>query len=196
MILAALVAAAALAHAAPAPESGKKFSTEPAAPATEPAKKQDWLKAYPLQPYREIWSGALEVKKLDAALPKVVAAVEKSGGRLSQPMANFPGTPDEQQVMLVVPLANAKALLKELRKIGKHEDPLVRRMRDPTPLPEVREKLARLLAERADANFVFGKIPATAELVDALIAHLSAVVAIENSGGAEVLWNITVRERR
>lgn len=158
--------------------------------------KADWLKTYALQPYREIWSGPIEVKKLDAALPKLVAAVEKGGGKLTQPLANFPGTPDEQQISILVPLPAAKPLLKELRKLGKVEDPLVRRMRDPTPLPEVREKLGSLLKERAEQSLPFTQMPASAALVDALIEHLSAVIAVETSGGTEVLWNIVVREKK
>ena len=68
MIAAVFLAAALNAAAAIAPQSGSY-----------------WMKTYSLAPYREIWSGDLSVKKVDAALPKIVAVVEKSGeiGRAS-----------------------------------------------------------------------------------------------------------------
>ena len=46
-----------------------------AAPTPHP--RPYWLTIYRLAPYRETWSGELEVKKLDAALPKIVSAVEE-----------------------------------------------------------------------------------------------------------------------
>ncbi|MBI2385522.1 MAG: hypothetical protein HYV14_05845 [Elusimicrobia bacterium] len=174
-----LAAAAAAAVAAPVPH-GKPY----------------WLKTYSQSPYRETWSGDLAVKKLDAALPKVVAAVEKSGGRLTQPLALFAGSSTEQQLSFIVPQKSAKALLQEMRKLGKAADPAVRPHAAPVPLDEVREKLARLTRERAGSKAAFASAPATAEAVDEMIEHLTFAEAVASSTDGEVLWNLTVKEAR
>lgn len=165
-----------------------------AAPA--PRAKPYWLKTYSLAPYHETWSGDLAVKKLDAALPKVVAAVEKSGGRLSQPLASFAGASTEQQLSLTIPRKKAKGLLQSLRKLGACSDPAVRPNGTPIPLDEVREKLARLTKEKTGNAVAFARVPAAAEAVDEMIEHLANVEAVARSTDGEVLWNLTVRESR
>lgn len=167
-----------------------------AAAAPAPHGKPYWLKTYSHSPYRETWSGDLSVKKLDGALPKVVSAVEKSGGRLTQPLALFAGSATEQQLSFIVPLKRAKALLQELRKLGKSADPAVRPHAAPVPLEEVREKLARLTRERAEGKAAFAAAPATAEAVDEMIEHLTFAEAVARSTDGEVLWNMTVKEAR
>ncbi len=120
--------------------------TASAAPAPRP--KPYWIKQYSLTPYRETWTGELAVKKLADALPKLVAAVEKGGGRLTQPLANSVGSGTEQQLSVILPLKQAKPLLAALRKLGKAEDPAVRAHSEKVPLEEVREKLVKLTAEK------------------------------------------------
>lgn len=158
--------------------------------------KPYWLKTYSLAPYRETWSGDLSVKKLDAGLPKLVAAVEKEGGRLTQPLSNFAGSSTEQQVSLIVPMKKSKALLAALRKIGKCPDPAVRPVGAPIPLDEVREKLARLTKEKTENKVALGQTPAASEAVDEMIEHLANVEAVARAADSEVLWNLTVRESR
>lgn len=167
-----------------------------AAAAPSPQARPYWLKTYAQSPYRETWSGDLAVKKLDAAMPKVVAAVEKGGGRLTQPLALFAGSATEQQLSLSVPQKKAKALLKELRKLGKAADPAVRPFGAPVPLEEVREKLARLTKEKSEKWGALAQTPAAAEAVDEMIEHLAAVEAAARSTDGDVLWNITVKEAR
>ncbi len=169
-------------------------SVSAAAPA--PRAKPYWLKTYSQTPYRETWRGELSVKKLDAALPKVVAAVEEGGGRLVQPLANFVGSATEQQLSLIVPLQRSKALLKALRKLGKAADPSVRPHAPPVPLDEVREKLAVLKKEKAEKWGALAQTPAAAAAVDEMIEHLTAVEAVARSMESEVLWNLTVKEAR
>ena len=179
------------ASAAPAGKSG------PSAPAPMAQHvKPYWLKTYSMAPYRETWSGDLSVKKLDASLPKVVAAVEKGGGRLTQPLANFVGSSMEKQLSLVVPLKKSKALLAALRKLGKCPDPAVRPAGAPIPLEEVREKLGRLSKEKTENRASLAQTPAAAEAVDEMIEHLANVEAVARSTDGEVLWNITVKEAR
>lgn len=158
--------------------------------------KPYWLKTYSLAPYRETWSGELAVKELDAILPKVVAAIEKGGGRLTQPLANFAGADTEQQLSLTVPLKRAKSLLAALRKLGKAADPAVRPYGAIIPFEEVREKLARLTKEKSANQAALAQTPAAAEALDEMIEHLANVEAVARSTDGEVLWNITVKEAR
>jgi hypothetical protein len=176
----------------------------PAAAATTPAPavasaarvKPYWIKNYSMAPYRETWSGDLAVKKLDAALPKIVAAVEKNGGKLTQPLKNFAGSSTEQQLSLTAPLKKSKGLLAALKKLGSGLDPVVRPAGAPIPLAEVREKLGRLTKERTENPAAFAQIPAAAEAVDEMIEHLANVEAVARSTDGEVLMNLTIREAR
>jgi len=171
-------------------------ATEPAAASPASHAKPYWLKTYSLAPYRETWSGDIAVKKLDAALPNVVAAVEKGGGRLTVPLAQFVGSSTEQQLSLVVPLKKAKALLKALRKLGKVAEPAVRANGKLIPLDEVRQKLALLTKEKTEKWGALAQTPAAAEAVDEMIEQLSNVEAVARATEAEVLWNLTVKEMR
>ncbi|MDP3542492.1 MAG: hypothetical protein Q8T11_08500 [Elusimicrobiota bacterium] len=174
------------------------FVAAPSAAAAAPAPhaKPYWLKTYSQTPYRETWRGELTVKKLDEALPKVVAAVEGGGGRLVQPLENFVRSASEQQLSLVVPLKNSKALLKALRKLGQSADPSVRPYAPPVPLDEVREKLSALKKEKEEKWGALAQTPVAAAAVDELIEHLTAVEAAARSVEPEVLWNLTVKEGR
>jgi hypothetical protein len=167
-----------------------------AAAAPAPRVRPYWMKTYSLAPYRETWSGELAVKKLDASLPKLVAAVEKGGGRLTQPLANFVGSPTEQQISWTVPQKKSKALLAAVRKLGKLPDPAVRPNGAAIPLDEVREKLARLTKEKTENQVALAQTPAAAEAVDEMIEHLANVEAVGRSTDGEVLWNLTVKEAR
>lgn len=169
-------------------------ATAPAAPAAAKERPR-WLKVYPLSPRREAWNGTVEVKKLDGVAEKVVAAAEKNGGRLTQPLQTFPVDVHERQLVLVVPLKNATALLKAMRKLGTAADPDVRSVSEAAPIAEVKEKLSRLLKERAEQPAAYALTPASAEATDEIIEHLSAVVAADRAAVPEVLWNVTLRER-
>jgi len=167
-----------------------------AAAAPAPHIKPYWMKTYSLAPYRETWSGDVSVKTLSVALPKISAAIEKGGGHLTQPLANFAGSSTEQQLSLIVPLKKSKALLAALRKIGKCPDPSVRALGAPIPLDEVRAKLARLTKEKTENKVALGQVPAASEAVDEMIEHLANVEAVARTTDGEVLWNFTVKESR
>ena len=167
-----------------------------AAAAPTPHIKPYWLKTYSLAPYRETWSGEISVKTLSVALPKVAAAIEKGGGHLTQPLANFVAASTEQQLSVIVPLKKSKALLAALRKIGKCPEPAVRSLGAPIPLDEVRAKLARLTKEKTENMAALAQVPAAAEAVDEMIEHLANVEAVARTTDGEVLWNFTVKESR
>lgn len=167
-----------------------------AAQAAAPRAEPYWLKTYSVTPYRETWTAELSVKKLDAALPKIVAAVEKDGGRLVQPLENFVASATEQQLSVIVPLKKSKALLKALRRLGKAADPAVRPHRAPVPLDEVREKLAALSKEKSEKWGALAQTPVAAAAVDEMIEHLTRVEAVSRATEPEALWNLTVKEAR
>jgi len=171
------------------------FVASAVAAPVSPAKPQ-WLKMYSTIPYRETWTGELAVKKLDAALPKIVAAIEKDGGRLTQPLANFIGSSTEQQLSLIVPLSRSKALLKALRKLGKTAEPAVRPHAPRVPVEEVRGKLTTLTQEKREKWGALAQTPAAAALVDEMIEHLANAEAAARPMNEEVLWNMTVKESR
>lgn len=167
-----------------------------AAAAPAPRAGPYWLKIYSTAPYHETWSGDLAVKNLDAAVPKVSAAVEKNGGRLTQPLALFARSTTEQQLSLTIPRKKAKALLAALRKLGAAAEPAVRPNGEMIPLEEVREKLAILTKEKNEKWGALAQTPAAAAAVDEMIEHLTNVEAVARSTDGEVLWNLTVKEAR
>ena len=167
-----------------------------AAAAPPPRAKPYWIKNYPMTAYRETWSSELAVKKLDDAMPKIVAAVEKDGGRLTQPLASFVAAVDARQIMFVLPLAKAKGTLTAFKKLGKPTEPSVRPQGTPVDSKELHAKLDKLAKEKADNPVAFAQIPLTTEVVDELIEHLSNADAVERTAPSEVLWNLTVREKR
>jgi hypothetical protein len=164
-----------------------------AAPAHE---RPYWLKTYTLSPYHETWTGDLAVKDLRAARPKVVAAVEKNGGRLTQPLELFASSTTEQQLSVTLPRKKAKGLLAALRKLGAAAEPAVRPNGELIPLDEVREKLAVLTKEKNEKWGALAQTPAAAEAVDEMIERLTAVESVARSNDGEVLWNLTVKEAR
>jgi hypothetical protein len=164
--------------------------------ATAPHPKPYWIKTYSFSPYQETWTGELEVKKLDAAFPAVVAAVEKNDGKLTQPLTIFVGSISEKQLSLTVPRKKAKSLLAALRKLGKSPEPHVRPNGGAIRIDEVREKLALLTKEKNDNPVAFAQIPVVAGAVDEMIEHLANVEAVARSAEGVVLLNLTVREVR
>ena len=161
-----------------------------------PHAKPYWIKMYSLAPYQETWTGDLTVKKLDESVPKVVAAIESNGGKLTQPLEIFARSATEQQLSLSVPKKKSKSLLAALRKLGKSADPAVRPAAAAIPLAEVREKLGRLTKDKAENPVALATVPSIAEAVDEMIEHLANVEAVARDTDGAVLWNITVREAR
>lgn len=167
-----------------------------AAAAPAPRAKPYWIKNYPMTAYRETWTSELAVKKADDAMPKVVAAVEKEGGRLTQPLSNFVASADARQIMFVVPLAKAKGALAAFKKLGKTTEPSVRPQGTPVDAKELRGKLEKLAKEKEDNPVAFAQVPLTTEVVDELLEHLKNAEAVERTAPSEVLWNLTVRDKR
>ena len=168
-----------------------------AAPApAAPSKGIYWLKTYSTAPHQESWNVELAVKDLERSLPKILKAVEKEGGRLTQPLETFPASKIDrsQQLSLAIPRKGAASLVKRLRKLGELSEPRVLPLGTPIPLDEVRAKIARLMKERAERAAELARVPAAAEASEEILEGLLGAEAAAVRE-ASVLFNITVRGR-
>lgn len=157
----------------------------------------DWLKLYPVSPYREYWTAELEIKSLSADLPRVVSALEKAGGESLVPLANTIVSPSAgtQQLSYRFTKRRAEAALKALRKIGKLPKPRVRPSGDLIPLPEIKKKIEALSRDKQANSSVLPAMPAVASLVDSMLGHLLTVQAVAEKVEQEVVLNLTLQQR-
>ena len=157
----------------------------------------DWLKIYPLAPYRETWAVAIEVKSMAKDLPRVMQVVEKRGGQLTAPMRNSVAsmTGGTQQLMYRLNEKGATAALKDLRKIGLVPPPLVRPAGERAPLQEIKRKSEELSRDRREHSAELARMPAVSALVDAVLGHLVTAQVSAEKAETEVLLNITVEEK-
>jgi hypothetical protein len=179
-----LLLLAGLAAAAPAPAAA------PGGTAVE------WLRVYSTAPYQEIWSMRLEVRSLKNDLPKVIAALEKSGAKSSVPLENsvVSNTEGSQQLSFRGTVAQAQAALKGLKKAGKLDAPVVRGG-DKIPLDEIKTKITQLARDKDERGAELAKMPAVRALVETVLAHLiTAKQAAEADQGLAIM-NLTVVEK-
>lgn len=155
----------------------------------------NWLKTYTTVPYKQVWYTELTVTSLERDLPKAIAALEKNGGKQTQPLAAFAGGGSAQQMSWTISKAGAARALKALKKAGKAGEPRVSLPQEVVPLDEVKAKLAALEKERALSE-KWAALPVSTEAVDELIARLRLVKEAQTRTDSEVLWNITVQEKR
>lgn len=156
-----------------------------------------WLKMYSLSPYKETWNLMIEVKDLDKDLPRLLEHFERSQASLTVPLANSLASPSDRsrQLSYRLPLKTAKNTLKQLRKIGKFGEPAVRPAYDPVPIEEVKEKIAKLVADKKTNAQALAAMPGVSAVIDELLEHLFLVEYLRERAAAEVLLNMTVRER-
>jgi hypothetical protein len=169
------------------------------APAPIPSQATiDWLKLYPVSPYREYWSADLEIKSLAADLPRIVAALEKAGGAPLVPLANTIVSPTAgtQQLSYRFTKRNAEAAVKALRKVGKMPAPRVRPSGDLIPLDEIKTKIEALSRDKQANSGVLSAMPAVSSLVDSMLGHLLTVQAVAEKVEQEVVLNLTLQQRK
>jgi hypothetical protein len=173
-------------------------STAPAsAPLAQflPARKEPvWLKAYPVTPFRQFWTGNLEVKSLDKSVKAVVDAGEKAGASLTQPLDAYISSGKSKQLALSIPEKNAAEFLKTLRKLGTLPDPQVQQGLPRPNLEELRGKIDRLIKERVEKKPALAQVPATAEASEEILEQLLNAEALAKRTPDAVLLNLTVRE--
>ncbi|MDX6770137.1 MAG: hypothetical protein SF051_11445 [Elusimicrobiota bacterium] len=185
----ALLLMVALAHAAPAPS--------PSAPQAEflPARREpNWLKAYPVTPFREFWTGDLQVKKLDKAVPAIVELVEKSGASLTQGLDAYISSDKTKQLSVSIPQKKAKDFLKKLQKLGVMAEPRSQQGLPRPDMDELRAKIDRLIKERVAKKAALAEVPASAEAADEVLEQLLNAEALAKRTEDAVLLNLTVRE--
>ena len=154
-----------------------------------------WLKIHSLSPYKTHLNSELTVKDLAAALPRLASAVEKEGGRFTQPLELMAAADGVQQVSVAISEKGAKRLAKSLRALGEMPEPRRAPARGVPDAAEIRSSLAVLLKERADNAALYARLPAAAQAVDEIIAHLTDAQAAAADEKSAVLWNLTVRRR-
>lgn len=175
-----------LGAAAPVPSSAPPRPGEPY-----------WFKTYSTAPYKEFWTAELTVKDFPRDLPKALGAIEKAGGKLTQPIGNFAASrKDEvQQLSFTLPLKSAKELLKPLRRLGELAEPHVRAAGAPIPLAEVKTKIDLLMKEKTAHAAELAKTPATSAAAEEILEHLLLVEEVARHTDTEVLFDLQVRRK-
>lgn len=156
-----------------------------------------WFKFYSTAPYAEIWTGDLVMNDVTIGLPKLVAAIEKSGGKLDQPLKNFvsSATDHSQQLTFSIPQKKAKDAVKAMRKLGTMADPAVRPLGEPIPVEEVRAKIAAIMKEKTDRAAELAKVPAAAAAQEEILEHLQLVEEVAARAQTEVRFNLQVTQK-
>lgn len=184
-IILLLTAAAAAFAASPAPDAPRM---------SEPY----WTKAYSTAPYKEIRTGELALRSWDNDLPKFVAAIEKNGGKLDQPLTtavvSIPGK--SLQTSFSAPGKKIDGVLKALKKLGELSDLAVRPMGTPIPLDEIRVKIDRIMKEKSAHGAELAKVPAAAEAQEEVLEQLLLVEEVAKHGAdAEIRVNLLVKQK-
>lgn len=182
-----LLLLATLACAAPA-------ATAPSAEFLPARREPNWLKAYPVTPFREFWTGDLQVKSLDKAVPALVAAVEKAGASLTQGLDAYISSDKTKQLSISVPQQKAKEFIKTVRRLGVMGEPHVQLGLPRPNMEELRGKIDRLIKERVSKKAALAEVPAAAEASDEILEQLLNAEALAKRTEDAVLLNLTVRE--
>lgn len=156
-----------------------------------------WFKTYSTAPYKEFWTGELVVKDLAKDLPKALAAVEKEGGALTQPLSTFASSKADhvQQLSFTLPGKGAKKLLNDLRRLGTLDQPAVRAAGAPIPLAEVEAKIDVIMKEKTGHAAELAKVPAAAAAQEEILEHLLLVEEVAKRADSEVRFNLQVSQR-
>jgi hypothetical protein len=171
-----------------------------AAPAPSPARRVPepyWFKTYSTAPYKEFWTAELAVKDLGKGLPLVLEKISKSGGSLTQPLTNFVSskTDASQQLSFTIARKGAAAFVKSLKKIGSLDEPAVRPAGVPIPAAEIQAKIDAINREKAEHPAALAQAPVAAAAQDEILAHLLLVAEVAKRTDAQVLFNLTVKQR-
>ena len=155
----------------------------------------DWLKIYPLAPYREYWAMTVSTADLSKDVGRVIAVVEKRGGKLAVPLANAVSSQTSQQLTFHLDRKQAEAVLGELKKSGLSAPPLVRPAGEKAPVAELTKKIDALMRDKQDHSEELAKMPAVSALTDAALSHLVTARTITQKGLEEIVLNLTLETR-
>lgn len=190
-----LLALAAAASAAMPRDNKEKMSLDTSLLTPPPVQ---WIKIYPLSPYKEHWSLDLEVKDYEKDTQKIVTLFEKAGATLTQPLDLFPTSRTERnrQVSFRGSLKSAQAALKKLGKAATILEMRQRPAAEPVSLAEVNGKIEKLVADRKAHEAELARMPAVSVVVEELLGHLLNVRAVQERTDSEVLINISIKEKK
>lgn len=157
-----------------------------------------WLKIYPLSPYKEHWSLDLEVKDYQKDAQKIVKLFQKAGASLTQPLDLFPVSRTERsrQLSFRSSLKSAQAALKAVRKAAVVEALRQRPAAEPVSLAELNGKIEKLAADRKAHESELAGMPAVSAAVEELFSHLLSARAVQERTDSEVLINVSIKEKR
>lgn len=182
-----LLLLAALALAAPYGRSKEQSAPKPEKDLIAPVPR-NWIKLYPLTPYKAHWTYELETSDFD----KILKAVQKLGLHPTQPLDFFPVTKVERQAAFRGSFKQAQRADKKLRSLATVKSVRQRPVAEPISLAEVSDKLERLSKDKAEGGEALARLPHAAAAVDELIGHLQSVKAMQERSDSEVLINLTL----
>jgi hypothetical protein len=160
--------------------------------------KEYWLRNYSLSPYGQYWTLTLSVKDLDADLPKILDAISKSSGTLTEPLSSFASSrsPKVQQLSYRIPKKAAQSSLQKLGAVGVASDPVKRPNDDLAYLSDIKAQIGKLSREKKRHPKALAAMPNVSDLVDQLLTQLETIEGIYEKADDDVLVNLTVQQSR
>lgn len=169
------------------PAAGKVWEPDDQTLLTAPAVQ--WIKNYPISPYKERWKVELTVKSAEKDLLRVRQIFAKAGASLIQTSAKAP------QLSFRCVKKTASQALAELKELGPVTEPKVNPIVEPVPLAEVQAKIKALSADKEAHAAQLALMPSVSALVDELLGHLRVVEAALKKTDVEVLLDLTIKEK-
>lgn len=155
-----------------------------------------WLRLYPTPAYGEIWRLTIEVADFEKGLEKAIAVLDKRGESVL-PLENMAGSGKAgfQQLSYRLAADAAPKAFAALQKLGEVQE----LQKNPGVIPavreEVRDKLAKLKADRDSNAAALAGMPAVGAAVAEIIAHLETVDKANAEAEGRVLLNLQIRRR-
>lgn len=155
-----------------------------------------WLKVYSVSPYKEFWTADLVCPRLNSDKTAILRAIEKAGGKLTQPLSNFASNQKEpfQQLSFSVSRAGAETLRKSFKKFGVLSEINIRPSGISVPLDEIKIKIDKLMKEKAEHAGQLAQVPVAAAIADEALEHLLMVEEMSRKQESEILFNLTLRQ--
>lgn len=171
------------------------FAGENAAP-PRLTREPYWFKTYSLSPIKEHWTLDIAVKNLEKDLPRVLQVFAKAGAVMPMALGNMASSKSEksQQLSYRLSLSAAQKVHKKIIKLGRAEMLSVRPEAERPHMPEVLDKIERLMEIKRDRQAELARLPDASAIVDELLEHLLLVEHSSKDAGSEVLWSLTVRQ--
>lgn len=148
------------------------------------------------QPWSVVYMVNLKVDAPAEAREKAVKLLEQSGGRPTQNGAygGYGRSLQYQQVSYYVPIEKAEKAAKRLFSLGDLQQFSTQKAGAATQLPEIREKIASLEAERKAGAAKLESLPIARTLLAAQLAKLTQTRDSLEAGAGTALVNVTLSD--